>query len=167
MIPMTRLAGIEEDEDLLTACVSDVRSSNKIFFKLSSYFFETDVWFLTQRRGGQRWGRWHLQRGICQERDEQQVHPQHAQRLKEHLDVEPTDQNLNQGNPVTDKTDDLIFRTPRFPRFSSGPSSAKIILQHKRSTRIFPILTNNHIFRSVLRIMSDEDNILTLAHPCH
>ena len=32
MIPMTRLAGIEEDEDLLTACVSDVRSSNKIFF---------------------------------------------------------------------------------------------------------------------------------------
>ena len=53
-----------------------------------SYFFstllqpllQTDVW---QRCCGQRRGRRHLQRGICEECDEQQVHPQYAQRLEE------------------------------------------------------------------------------------
>ena len=35
----------------------------------------------TQGRSGQGRGRGHLEGGVCEERDEQQVHPQHAQRL--------------------------------------------------------------------------------------
>ena len=41
---------------------------------------------MTQGRGGQRRGRGHLEGGVCEERDEQQVHPQHAQRLEQNFD---------------------------------------------------------------------------------
>ena len=40
-----RLAGIEEDEDLLTACVSDVRSLNNSRFYLFSTLFKPSCCF--------------------------------------------------------------------------------------------------------------------------
>ena len=41
---------------------------------------------VTQGRSGQGRGRGHLEGGVCEERDEQQVHPQHAQRLEQNFD---------------------------------------------------------------------------------
>ena len=47
-----------------------------------------------QGRGGQGRGRGHLEGGVCEERDEQQVHPQHAQRLKQNFDDSISIQNI-------------------------------------------------------------------------
>ena len=84
---LTRLAGIEEDEDLLTACVSDVRWVDMFLDTLTMLCKKfINIELGPQGRGGQGRGRGHLEGGVCEERDEQQVHPQHAQRLEQNFD---------------------------------------------------------------------------------
>ena len=47
-----------------------------------------------QGRGGQGRGRGHLEGRVREERNEQQVHPQHAQRLKQNFDDSISIQNI-------------------------------------------------------------------------
>ena len=84
---------------------------NVLYKRLEPY-----VWMcVVQRRCGQRWGRRYLKGGVCQECDEQQVHSQHAQRLRRRPCCPTSELGV-------DKTEDSIFRTHhqilRWLRFS-------------------------------------------------